>query len=380
MSLKGSFRVGVNDQIQTQLNQQLQVLMLAQKFGFSQTELVKLLGVDTKGFNNSFDATSLKALTKDKKFNQTLGEPGALISLLFGNMMKITNPVITKLLNGALGMHVTGDEYSSAEITKALEFFMRYLTPFLKGINFANMVQEVGAILPSVKLDDSQLNSLTTGVDGFVNGNVNQKYVQPIIKGIQSGLDLTRFADKTLDVLMVQMVNQIVNALGYALRDEYQPIIGLDGEITHAVTTFTKMITNKEFKNFNFNRNPEKFTESASSAIAMLNHILTIFKTADVLPTGEQASQHLFSNEQTNDEFAKAIYKKDLQTLVGSEALKTLNVNELLSNLLYFVGGNNEQAQYRLQKLLYILLYQGDKMSALGVFGVTIGLDLGLGK
>jgi MOLPALP family lipoprotein len=354
--------------------------MLAQKFGFSQAELVKMLGVDQKAFASFFEPNSLKALTTDKKFNQTLGEPGALISLLFGNMIKVTSPIAAKLLNGVLGTHLTGDEYSAAEITKTIEFYMHYLTPFLKEINFANVVQEIGAILPKVKLGTDQVQSISNSVDGFVNGQINQNYVQPIVKGIISGVDLSHFANKTLDVMMAQMSNQIINALGYALRDDYKPIIALNDDVSSAASTLKEMITNKEFKNFKFNRNTEKFIESVTSVVAMLNHVLTIFKTPNVSFSVKEPQLHIFDDAKTNDEFAKDIYKKDLQTLIGIEALKTINVNELLSNLLYFVGGNNSDAQYRLQKLMYALLYQGDKISSLANFGASTGINIGLGK
>jgi len=379
-TLNGSFKVGTNQEILNQLVPQLEVLMLAQKFGFSQAELVKMLGVDQKAFANFFEPKSLKALTTDKKFNQTLGEPGALISLLFGNMIKVTSPIATKLLNGVLGTHLTGDEYSAAEITKAIEFYMHYLTPFLKEINFANVVQEIGAILPKVKLGTDQVQNISNSVDGFVKGQINQNYIQPIVKGIITGVDLSRFANKTLDVMMAQMSNQIINALGYALRDNYKPIIALNDDVSSAASTLKEMITNKEFKNFKFNRNTEKFIESVTSVVAMLNHVLTIFKTPKASFSVKEPQLHLFDDAKTNDEFAEDIYKKDMQTLVGQEALKGLNINELISNLLYFVGGNNNNAQYRLQKLMYALFYQGNKISSLTNFGVSTGINIALGK
>jgi len=115
---------------------------------------------------------------------------------------------------------------------------------------------------------------------------------------------------------------------------------------------------------------------------AMLNQVMNIFKTPEVFYNGTNLDIHLFSNYLTNEKFMKQIYSQTMGDLVGENSLKNLNLAELASNVFYFFDGPNAtEGQYRLQKLIYGLLYRTtDRLTPLMEFGVHAAVDVALGK
>jgi hypothetical protein len=357
-SIQGKFMVGQTKLLTEMMGQKGQILMLAEQFGLSQETLAKLFGFDSKTFNEHFDNASLDALTVDAKFHQPLGESGALISHFIGNSFKVANPILQMVLNSALGTHLTGDDYSAAEIGKAISLLAENILPLLAGNNFAQVLRQVSTLTDKIKLSEDQVKTLQTQVGNFVHGNVNQKYVLPIAEGIQAGTDLSRLKGFSFNDLLGALANNIVNALGYATQESYEPIddVAKGANVNEAAKRLSEMILNGDFKKFNLNLHMKEFITSAINSLGILNHILSIVRTPNVEYTKDKDySKNIFSPGKTNNQFISEIYKTKLSDIQDLD-LTTFNLTELLSNLGYYLGGDDVTSQYRLQKVIYVLL------------------------
>jgi len=143
-------------------NQEARILLLASQFGLGQDELAKIIGFDTKGFVDNFDLSSLEALTKDSRFHQTLGQKGALLSLVTGkDYFEIDSPLATKIFKGALGKrHLTGTSYSSQELAKTVEYFLDLIYPFIKDANLAQTIKGLTGLVNFTELSTDDIVQL----------------------------------------------------------------------------------------------------------------------------------------------------------------------------------------------------------------------------
>jgi hypothetical protein len=148
--------------IEKMANQEAQILLLASQFGLGRDELAKIIGFDTKGFVDNFDLSSLEALTKDSRFHQTLGQKGALLTLVTGkDYFEIDNPLATKIFKGALGKrHVTGTSYSSQELAKTVEYFLDLIYPFIKNANLAQAIKGLTGLVNFTELSTEDIGEL----------------------------------------------------------------------------------------------------------------------------------------------------------------------------------------------------------------------------
>jgi len=227
-------------------NQEAQILLLASQYGLSQDELMKITGFDTKDFLEVFDLTSLEALTQDRSFHQTLGQKGAVFSLTGKDRFEITNPIATKLLNGALGKrHVTGTSYSTGELSRAVEYFMDVLYPFLQNANFAQAIKGVSSLLNFVQLSPKEAEKAQQEAGKFVDSKFVGYFVQPFLAALVNGTNLSRFANETPAVFMAQMANQIADLLGYATIDGYQPVTESSERVDQASEVINTIVKNK---------------------------------------------------------------------------------------------------------------------------------------
>jgi len=122
--------------------------------------------------------------------------------------------------------------------------------------------------------------------------------------------------------------------------------------------------------------------QSGVTVVAMFNQLMNIFKTSDVLYNGTNLDDHLFSTYLTNDKFMRQTYSQKMSYLVGMDSLKSFNFAELFANVFYFFDAPNPiEGQYRLQKLVYGLLYRdGERLTPLMEFAVHGAIDVVLGK
>jgi len=107
--------------------------------------------------------------------------------------------------------------------------------------------------------------------------------------------------------------------------------------------------------------------QAGVTGIAMFSQLLNIFKTPEVVYNKLHVDEHhLFSNLLSNHDFMEQVYSQNMSSLVGLNRLKSFNLTELLANLFYFFDAPNPvEGQYRLQKLVYGLLYRDDHLEEL---------------
>jgi len=383
-SVSGSFTVGRTKILTELIGQKAQILMLAQQFGLSQEALAKLFGFDAQQFNEKFDVPSLEALTSDAKFHQPLGESGALISHFIGNSFKVANPILQMVLNSTLGVHLTGDDYSAAEIGKAISLLAENVLPLLANNNFAQVLREVSVLTDKINLSPEQVQTLQTQVGNFVHGEINQNYVLPIIEAIKAGTDLSRLKGFSFNSLLGALANNVVNTLGYGTQENYEPIndVAKGTNVSEAAKRLSEMILNGDFKKFNLNLHMKEFVTSAVTSLGILNHILSIVRTPNVEYTKDKDySKNIFSPDKTNNQFITEIYKTKLSDIQDLD-LTTFNLTELLSNLGYYLGGNEVTSQYRLQKVIYVLLMGPDSkhFSTFANLGVEASVNIAKNK
>jgi len=386
-------------------------LVLAENYGLdhkSTHDVIKSSSQNSSKYDQLFNDKSINEIkNSDLKLQGTVGKKGSIFDLILNDNTKSISDSLKDLpseLQLILGTNKFEDGMSaSEEVTVILDSVLVWFSTILGGIwNTGGLLSIIPGILDMINVLPDAITGIQNSFNEFKEKPILKEKVQPILRGLAVGSDLTRFENLTVNQMYSALIFSIINVLHYGFENDYQePDIveqSKNGNYNEAVNyLINKFLTdNKEKKvipkstseesnqtdekvpdekvpdekvpdekvkedtGFSFDRNLGKIVENLITSATILNTILSIYRTPEInLNTepgeGKTRSEYLFSNEQTNDDFVRAksiIVVKDLKL-----NLKGLNLGEFVTNIKYYLGGS----QHSLQKLIYIMLFSGTK-------------------
>jgi MOLPALP family lipoprotein len=226
-------------------------------------------------------------------------------------------------------------------------YLAQNLPDFLKLIP-SDLLEKVPAIV------QQNLPMLAQKLLNFVLPKAN---LDPIFNGLVQGTDLTSYKDFTLAQVGDALVVNFVNFYGFGTNPEFQafdPItLGQSGDLTEVGKY---LYTHRDdLASFDLRAHLEPGLKALMQFLGLFNCVMSVYKTSDVQKTDDN---HLFSTNQTNDEFVADLQTKILGTV--SDDLTHFQIGSLVSNLVYYFGQPTAAArQLGLAKFGYLLTYHG---------------------
>jgi len=333
-----------------------------------------------------------KSVTQIRDSNLDLKGSGGriknIVDIFFPNGLNIIDIEDAKKLpdelGGILGVKNWEEGISQSGIlTKIINNVLTLITTVFSSGNLSGIFSLIPQILGGFEILSDAIGDIQKGFNEFMENSLPKETLEPILDGLITGTDLTRFNDVTVDRLYAIVIFSIINALGYALEDNYNEIdvIAQSRAINKKFESSANYIVNSDFSSFDFGRNPAKIIENILTAVTSLNTVLSFYRTSEIdfnsIPVGKKTpetpekesneskeiksrSEYLFSDELTNNEFVE----KNAKLLVKDLGLNLqgLNIAELLTNIRYYFSGSEHHSQ----KLLYVLLLSSQRGGIVG--------------
>jgi MOLPALP family lipoprotein len=375
-------QINQHQEISTLARERAKSLIIADQFGLDHQQVFNHLqnltnAQTTSRYNEIFNETSINAFN----INGKVGATGGILNQIINDNFQITDQTILDLIARMTNNSDNQAEKDRIKNTTGAEQISIILNTLatsvdsILGAGLGSVVGTVSGILPG--FINADLISQITNISGKIKDvitNISQTSVQSILRALKNGSDLTtlQYYYEVLDEnrfftvaqMQAQMAFSLVNFFGYGIEKDYKEFVTINPSSPNTINyegvsaKLFEFIKSGKISKFDFNLNLEKTVENLVRFVTILNTLLSLYRTPEIVysSTGDY-SQHLFSETETNDQFMTAINRKRIDTL--NINLKGFNFGELIANLQYYLGGDQETGQYHFQKLIYILLSDG---------------------